>query len=481
MQQEELQLHKSGKKKKQGEKNIKKKKTVSEQADELLESISEEELKDFIRKNAGQNSSFRNIFFSSFAHLNKNESQELYAKQIKSILRTAAGRDGFIDYSTAHFVGQNINPYLETAHVHIENKNYLSAILICCALMEQLCGALQYSDDSSGEIGQPIDTAYELLQNIASENIPEDIRKHLFSYCISAFNKNVYSGWDWHFGMLEMASKIVRNEKEANEILVLLEGVKTSEYQKEKAYEINHQLIRKIKGEKEAEKFLYENISTPSFRQEAIRKNMAEKNFEKAILLALDGIQHDEKNKPGLADDWRDWLLKIAVIQNDKNNIIQYARLLFVNSIREKKEYFNLLKENVAANDWRIFIENVVHDLSKSNPWRNFHQIAQIYINEQWWDRLLSHLVQNNSSLAQMEQYEKYLAPFFPDELADLYEAGIIKFLEDNTGRGHYKEACRYMRRMLKLGAKEKVNQMVAKFRIQYVQRRALMEELARI
>jgi SWIM zinc finger len=481
MQQEELQLQKSTGNKKQGERNIKKKKTVSEQVNELLENISEEELKEFIRKNTEQNPSFRNIFFSSFAHHNKNESQELYGKQIKAILRTAAGRDGFIDYSTAHSVEQNINPYLDTAQEHIENKNYLSAIFICCAVMEQLCGALQYSDDSNGEIGGPIDAAYERLQNIASKNLSEDVRKQLFSYCIGAFNKNTYSGWDWHLGMLEIASKIISNEKEATTILSLLEGVKSSEYQREKAHEINLQVIRKIRGEKEAEKFLYVNISIPSFREEAIQKNMAEKNFEKAISLAHEGIQQDEKNKPGLANEWRDWLLKIAVIQKDKNKIIHYARLLFVNSIHEKKEYFNLLKQNVAANDWEIFIENVIHDLSNNNRWGNFHQIAEIYISEQWWDRLLSHLQQNNASLSQIEYYEKYLASIFPNELADLYQTGIIKLLEEHADRKHYKEACRYMRKMLKLGAKEKVEQMVAKFRTQYFQRRALMEELGRI
>lgn len=480
LQQEELNLQVKPKKK-NSEKKIKRKKTVLEQADELLSIISHDELKDFIRKNAEHNPTFRNIFLSSFAHHNQNESKELYEKQIKAILRTAAGRDGFIDYSTGRFVSQSISPFLDSAQKHFENKNFQSAIFLCCAVMEQFCEALQYSDDSNGDISGPVDFCFELLLKISSENLSEEIRKELFDYCISAHNKNIFSGWDWHLGMLEIASRILKNEIESEKIISLLDKQKSSEYEKEEAQEIKLNVIRKTKGEKEAEKFIYENLSNTSFRKQAIEKNISEKNFQKAIWLAEQGILQDEKDKPGLVAEWQDYLLKIAIMQNDKEKIIHYARLLFVDSIREKKEYFKILKENVSGSDWKIFIERVISDLSKRKYYGTFHQIADIYISEQWWDRLLAHIQQSKSSLSTIEHYEKYLAPIFPNELTELYEAGISELLKNNTGRNHYQEACRYMRRMLKLGAREKVNRMIAHFKIQYAPRRALMEELARV
>lgn len=479
-QQEELNLQVQPNNKKSPRK-IRKKKSVLEQVNELLQNISHDELKDFIRKSAEHNPPFRNIFLSSFAHRNESESKKLYESQIKSILRTAKGRHGFIDYSTARFVNAGVNPLLESAQKQFEIKNYRSTIFICCAVMEQLTDALQYSDDSNGDIAGPIDYCYELLHNLASENLSEEIRKELFDYCIGAYNKNIFSGWDWHLGMLTIASRVFKNEAEAEKLISLLDEQKPSEYQEEAANEIKLQIIRKTGGEIDAEKFLYDNLSNTSFRKQAIEKNISEQNFQKAKVLAEEGIVQDEEDKPGLVADWQDFLLKIALLQNDREKIIHYAYLLFVYGNRQKKGYFTLLKENVKEEDWKNFIEKVIGDLLEMKDYGTFDQIANIYISEHWWDRLLALIRQSKSSLNTIASYEKYLSALFPNEIAELYKNGVIEILRTKMGRDHYQEACKYMRRMLKLGAKDEVTQMVAQFRVQYAPRKALMEELAQI
>ena len=86
-----------------------------------------------------------------------------------------------------------------------------------------------------------------------------------------------------------------------------------------------------------------------------------------------------------------------------------------------------------------------------------------------------------NISLDHIVNYEKYLVNQYPKELARLYEDGVIELLADNTGRNHYKDACRYIRRMIKVGAKEEADALVITLKQKYRQRYALIEELSGI
>ena len=56
-----------------------------------------------------------------------------------------------------------------------------------------------------------------------------------------------------------------------------------------------------------------------------------------------------------------------------------------------------------------------------------------------------------------------------------------MDYLKKMTGRDHYKEASRYIRRMIKLGAGNRVKNLVAILRKEYPQRTALMDELNKI
>ena len=90
-------------------------------------------------------------------------------------------------------------------------------------------------------------------------------------------------------------------------------------------------------------------------------------------------------------------------------------------------------------------------------------------------------LIKKESSLSHIEQYEKHLSKDYAGELVLLYENEIVNYMKNNTGRKHYQIACRYLRRMMKLGGRNNVEKIVSDFRNQYSQRRALMEELERI
>lgn len=481
LQQDVLDL---GKKPKSGKNEKKskaaKRKTVAEQVNELLEDVTHDELKQFIREKATKNTDFRNLFLSSFAQYNADESKELYVKQVKSILRSASDRHGFIDWSSSMQVGYAIDTLLAAAQKQIAIRNYKSAVFICTAVMEQMTEALQYSDDSNGDIGGCVDAACEMLFQIVSEQIDEKIRKHIIEYCFSAFDKKIYEGWDWHIGVLRIASMLLKTNDEIEYIFTQIDNTQKSDYDKEEAQSIKYGILLKTKGEKEAEKYLEQNINNSNLRRIAIQKALENRNYEKAISIAQDGINFDMKDKPGLAKEWYDWLLKIAQTQNDVGKIIEYARYLFIDNFRNEQDYYKILKQNVKPEKWNDFVEGIIQDITTKKRWLDTGLIASIYIKEAWWKKLLE-LVKKSPNLSNIKYYEKYLSDSYANEIVELYAEAIIKYMANNMGRNHYQEACRYLRRIIKLGGKQKAHELIAYFRAEYPKRKALMEELDKV
>ena len=457
----------------------KKSKTVTQQLKEVLDKVSHQDLKEFIQEQSKMDKQFRNLFLSSFAHLNESQSKEFYQQQIKSIVNSATDRHGFIGWHEMDYLEQGIDPIITIAGKQFESKNYINAIYICTALMEEMTEAIQFSDDSNGVIGGVIDNSYEMLYDIATKDISVDIKTELFKYCITAFEKRLFDGWDWHTGVLEIAYELTNNEKEADIIIKCLDTV-NGEYEKKRAQSFKLKIISEYKDKKEVQKFIDKHITNSSIRNSEIEKAVKNKDFEKAIKLCKDGIKYDEKDKPGLVKDWYNWLLKIAQTQNNTSKIIEYARFLFIDDFHPEQDYYQLLKQEVEPNKWNDFLEEIIKEITPKGGWKYNELVRKIFINEKRWDRLFL-LLKQNVSLQNIENNEKYLSKDYSQELIQLYSERLVKYVDKYVGINQYQTVHRYLRRMKKLGGNKRVNELVDNFRKDYPQRRALLDELNRV
>ena len=457
----------------------KKKKSVSQQLNDLLDKVSHKDLKKFIQEQSKIDKQFRNLFLSYFAHLNENQSKEFYQKQIQSVVNSATDRYGFIGWHEMTYLEQGIDPIITIAEKHFENNNYENAIFIYTALMEVMTETLQFCDDSNGVVGGIIDSSYENLSSIASETLSDDIRKDLFNYCISAFEMKYFDGWDWHLGVLHIAHNLVTDEKGADIIIKCLDTV-NGDYEKERAQSFKLEIITQYKTKEEAQKFIDKHITNSSIRNSEIEKAIKNKEFEKAIELCKDGIKYDEQDKPGLVKKWYDWLLEIALIQKDTIKIIEYARFRLINNFGASKDYYAILKQNIEPNKWEEFLEDIVKEITPKETWKYNELVRTIYINEKWWDRLFL-LLKQNTSLENIENNEKYLSKDYSTELIQLYSERLVIYVDRFIGRNHYQTACRYLRRMKKLGGNEEVKFLIEQFKANHPKRKALLDELSRV
>jgi hypothetical protein len=256
MLQNELNLSENKPKKKQ------KKPTVENQIKTILHSLDQDSLQKFIVEQCKQDKKFRNYFLVTFGHINQKLDAEFYRNQIIEIVKTASDKHGFIDWHNMKYLTRALDPLVEKLESYKLSNNFQQAFFLSAVLLEEMTKTIQNTDDSNGDIGYFVDTAVEALHDIASsDNLDSTLKKEIFEYCIQIYNKKMFSGWDWHLGILEVAEKLAENETDVDLLISCLNKTE-SDYQSERAQMAILRLLQQYKTQKEVTQFIEANLSS---------------------------------------------------------------------------------------------------------------------------------------------------------------------------------------------------------------------------
>jgi hypothetical protein len=175
---------------------------------------------------------------------------------MRSILQAAAGRDGWIGWGDMKYVVKTTKPFLENTDKYLTNNSFENVFFISTALLEEMTEALQYGDDSNGDFGYFIDSEMELLSQLVHEKLSAKLKQEFFDYCVSTFKQKPFDVWDWHLGILRIASELVDTESESDIILNCLDTI-NGDYERERAQSFKLSLLRRFKDEEEIEKYIH--------------------------------------------------------------------------------------------------------------------------------------------------------------------------------------------------------------------------------
>ncbi|WP_243348258.1 SWIM zinc finger domain-containing protein [Parabacteroides sp. FAFU027] len=459
-------------------------KSKTDQIEELLTKLSHDELKKVIYEQCQNDRSFRDMFIARYSDLTESASKELYVKQIREVMNSHADRSGFIDYYSISEATGEIDQLEGLAEKMINKGEYRIAMYMAQALLEEMVAALQYVDDSGGDVGGLIEQAMDLLHQIIRENRDEPLRKELFTYALDAFEKKLFDGWDWHLGMINLAIELQTTQEEYDRIDQILQSVKPNgeswDWNFEQATKLRLQLLKKKGIQSDVEAFMQAHINMSDFRTEIINNLIAGKDYEKALKIAEDGIQYDEKEKPGLVTQWREMQLEIYEKCKNRDKIIELARYQFLNKGRRPgKEYFALMKKLVETSEWNSFVDRLIVD-AKKRRWIEFYQISEVFITEKRWEELFNFLSEN-ITFYHLEHVEKYLLPRYVNELATYYTTLIHNELKHATSRDHYRQMAGYLKRVVNMGKRDVTDAVIDSLKKQYSNRRAMIEELSKV
>jgi hypothetical protein len=459
-------------------------KTIAEQMEEALDTATHGQLKHFVARMCDRDRGMRALFLSQFANRSTPATKEFFAGQIRALASAAAGRHHYIDYSAARRFEHSVEEFVQNGRDALADGNLRLAANIACAVVEEMARALEMADDSSGGISGCAEEAMVILSQVVEQPLDEAFRTELFDYFAEAYTNRLFRSWDWHRDMMSLAISLVHSPVEKKRLADLLTKVKStdSEWSVERTRNLTAELLLKTEGDAAALRYMEENADNPDFRQKLIEKAISSRDWERAIRLAQDGIRHDEKQKPGLANSWREYLLVVYRKTGDHKNVVQLLSYFLTSTHgggRSSETYFRELKKLTPPEQWPATLEGMVRGVNGGHRWENYYSISAFRIWEGQWDKLLE-LLQRNASLSRIADAEKYLKADYAPQLAALYRQCILDSMkpETNVNRKHYREVCRYLRRMIKLGARAEAQTLTAELRRLYPARRALMEEL---
>ncbi len=470
------------------DKRSKKKKVIN--IDTIFEKTSKEELREFIISQFSQNKNLRNSFTSHFAEYIGGDSESKYKTLIKNIIHTAEDRYGFVDYRSARQLTLNLMSLLNQAKLLLEKRNRVESLVIVKAVIEEVPLLARHMDDSDGGIRDILDYAFELFSLII-EKAPPELKDKLFQYCLDEYPKQKYHDNGFEEGFLIILPELITTEEQEKIFLKMIDkqievekGKQFPEYGVSSLLKLKFDFLQEGNHKKEAWKLAEANMQYPELMKVIVDEKIKNKDFIKAVELCFEGIKiAEEKGHPGTSSEWK---MKLLAIYERTNNIIELRKIaenLFFEHYFEMV-YYRKLKSTYLPEEWKEVSESIIEKVKNKNrigSYADANILANIFIEENYKERLLKLIQINASHINFVDEYAKYLISDYPDKILTFYEEGV-KVLAKNTGRNFYKEIAGYLKKMKKItGGEEKIDVIIKYFQAIYKNRRAMMEILAKI
>lgn len=460
------------------------KKSKKNTVKDVLKQIPEKELRKFLEKELGIQEVLDDFMSEFKKYFLKGDTGEAYVSQIDGAFIDAQEDFGYIDFHNQSKLLGVVIEAAEAAGEFREKGNFEAAIDICFTILENGIEAINHSDDSMGYLGSIMDEGMQGLYALADPDVcqlDEDSRWLFMDRCWTCVEEDTFGGWDWHAEMYEFLITLANEEEEYENIMECLDNDEyfSKDYYKEKQVQMKQALIQKWKGEDAAHEMMMNNLQIQEFREKAIEEAMAADDLKRAYQLALDGIEQDKKDKPGIVPTWNHWMLRIAQKEKNYDLTVKYASKLYLHPWQETGDFYKLLKDTVPADEWDAFAEELAKEAVATGHEEKY---ADLCSREKWYDRLMAY-VRENRSVQVLKQYESQLLRDYREEIIASYICYANSLMADtyNRTRKTYQEMCRHLKHAIKLGGESKVAEAVNNLRKNYPRSRALLEELNKI
>lgn len=409
----------------------------------LLQKISLEEYQEFILSHAAKDKTFKSLFELHFAGKDRNINvKDKYTKLLKSIIRSNSNGD-FIDYRSIQRLANEINGLLDEGRQFIQKGNFHGAFILARSVLTEVIELITYCDDSSGYIGDIINTSIELIMVVASaESLAVDLEKEVFDFVQSAINRPIYFDYgDFGYEMVNVYQTLAIKLNKEKSFLNFVDGQIKMSSADNSSYKKEYFLVRKIAflkvtgNARDAQELVQQNLDIVNVRRGEVNNLIEEKDLSTAKKLITEGIKiAEKKGHPGTVTEWEKELLRIAVLENDKRMIRHYTKY-FAFDRSFNKGYYNQWKSTFTITEWEEEIEKYIEERiasvelqyqkNKGKAWYSpdtllLGLLAPVYIEEKYWDRLLA-LMSKETDLDRLLQYHKYLIKIYPVQLLTIY------------------------------------------------------------
>lgn len=470
--------------------------------DALLSKIELKEYQDFIKQYSQINKNFKDQFELYFSE--KNESFDLkkkYVDIIKSVIKKHTSR-GFIDYSASNKLGKELNQYLDVAKEYLSKNNYRDATVLFQIIIKEVIKVVEYCDDSNGYVVDNIDEAISNLTEMVNTPVSFEFKEKIADFLKEELKKKIYFdygnfGYDLTETYAAFCIKTDRKDEFLQFLDLKIQSAKDDDYDRSFFIKEKISFLSRIGSADEAKKIIKQNLDISEIRNLEIDRKIENQDYEAAKKLISEGIKIAEaKRHSGTVFQYEKKLLAIAVLEKDIQLERYFSRKFALDRTLDSA-YYNQWKNTYSKEEWTQTIEEVIVGITKkvtdtvrNNTFSNsnslnvslLYSLGSIYIQENYWDRLLT-LVQKQENLTTILTYYPHLLKAYPNELLDILIPVLEREGDKSEGRSQYKDLANKMKSIMKdyPQEKERILEIAQKLKIKYPRRPAMLEELNKL
>ena len=340
-------------------------------------------------------------------------------------------------------------------------------------------------EDYDGDLGSVCQEAAEQIAEMLETGLPDDLLKNLTDELSILIKNSNYDNYDLA-DLDEILFLVSLKTSDFDNGILIIDGVLKSEPDSFRTHSLvksKIELLEKEDKKDEVEKVISQYLYLPEIRKIRLNELISGKQYEQAIALIDEGIDlAEKKSHPGTVSDWKDEKLSVYQLMGNKEKIVVLAEDLFITG-RNSMKYYHILKNVIPTEKWANYLDDFLSKSGKRQKWGLGDVLAKIYIEEKYWDRLMSYVEKNIhlGKYCSLGEYESYLKKQYPERMLAYYRTQITNYAANNMGRDHYKYVSDVLKTMRKYpGGNEIVNNLLTHFKSVYSNRCAMMEELGK-
>ncbi len=432
--------------------------------EQLITDAKSNDLRNFMLDYGMKNQDFRHqirLAFSKPVSVENSNNIPYYQNQINGIFDNYDDR-GFIDYRSSHKAMNDVAQFQIKADDYYSKGNMNEAFCISAAIAMEGVKAIQQMDDSSGECGGAIYESFQVIENILSNKISDELKERIFDWLHEQVQNSDYRNYGVGDSLEPLFFETAASLRQMDIAYEFIDA-KIIQLDKEdgwsKKYYLQSYLGHKIdllqsEGRTaEADNIIDTYLHFEDFRQIRVQQALSENNPDKAEKLILDGIKvAQQDDAPGTVHQWKDQLLELYKQQKETFKYHKLARELFIENT-SSINYFKIYKQTSPKEGWPSKRNKLIAELK--NKKRGYYSgislddLAQIYIEEQMIDELFE-IVRSSNSIHTIMKYTNHLKEKYPAELVEYYRAAI-EIQAEQTGCNVYTSLVNYLKQMAKL------------------------------
>lgn len=451
--------------------------------DDFLNSSTKEELIFIFKNLINEYEGLEEKILFKYVTLEEDEEIKKNKKYLSDISKRYGGGRRFVSWRECSQYAREVFEILSNARsYYFDTKKPLVSVEASILVISKMISAIQYMDDSNGDIGDVIREAMEVLDEtcINSDEFSEKDKTKIFNKLLNEADKSVYDGWEeWRLDVISNCFYFCQDEKRRskfiNKLDKMLENYSddwSGNYKKEKVLGIKFQIISNYGNNKEAQEFIESNIKYSGFRELLINKCIENNEYDKVLKLAEEGEICD-KQYAGLVNKWKEYRYKaykkLSMLEEQK----ELARELFVSG---DMSFYKELKE-LHINDWSNYYIGIKKEFKdKKMDRRNIY--PEMLIEENDLEELLQYC---EADVRRIEIYDELLIKEYRDDVNVMYKFLIEKTSDMASNRSQYKNVCKVIKKYKKLIGHIEAYKVVKELQKKYIKRPAFIDELGKV